>query len=364
MITKSNSTNPEMNEYINNYINNSTDELSYSNLKLLEKFNSKEYLSDKLISNYINIFCLIKDFIDKFISILKKNINLLPYSIKCFCKIINILIQKKFPEINVPQKNAFISQLLFKKIINPMLSDPGIELLINNFIISGYTLPNLKIMKEILNKLFFGKLFENNDDIHNNNYTPFNWYFLEKIPDIIEIFLKLTDVDLPSFISDLINDKLDSNFIYDYSKLNEDEKIIHYSICFNFSELIAILDGLSQLSSKVDISLYKEGNYLMKTFEKLNSEKNRKTLEFLRNKINCNSFFIARKRDKKRKSFSLLKEKEKEDESDTRKDLIEIKNENYYLLQKIIINKKYGELFDIKSGSKSNFNIKEIKKNY
>ena len=72
MITKSNSTNPEMNEYINNYINNSTDELSYSNLKLLEKFNSKEYLSDKLISNYINIFCLIKDFIDKFISILKK----------------------------------------------------------------------------------------------------------------------------------------------------------------------------------------------------------------------------------------------------------------------------------------------------
>ena len=355
MISKSNSTNSDINSYINNYINNSKDELYYSNLKLMEKFDLKEKLSNKLIFIYINKFNLIKDFIDRFISILKKNIILLPYSVKCFCKIINILIQKKFPDINVAHKNAFISQFFFKKIIKPILSDPGIELLINNFIISGNTIPNLNIINGILNKLFSGKLFV------DNNYTPFNWYFLEKIPDIIEIFSKLIDVELPDFIDELINDKLDSNFIYDYSKLNEDEKIIHSSICFNFQDLTAVLDGISQLSSKVDICQYKEGNYLLKTFEKLNSEKSREALESLYHKINVTSFFITRKGSKKRNNSSLLIDKDKEINNDAQKELIEIKNENYYLIQKIMINKEYKELFKIKSDSKKNFYIKEIK---
>ena len=57
----------------------------------------------------------------------------------------------------------------------------------------------------------------------------------------------------------------------------------------------------------------------------------------------------------------MIKDKGIENENDTQKELIEIKNENYYLIQKIMINKEYKELFKIKSDSKKNFYIKEIK---
>ena len=360
-ISQNNDMNRDMNDYLNNIINNSKDAFDYSNLKLLEKFDLKADISDKLIFIYINKFYFIKDFIEKFISFLKLNLNVLPYSIKCFCKIINILIQKKFPDINVAKKNAFIAQFLFKKIIMPILANPGLELLINNFIISGFTLPNLNIINEVLNKLFYGKLFDYND----SNYTPFNWYILEKIPEIIEIFSKVTDIELPSFIDDLINDRLDNNFIYDYSELNKEEVIMHYSICFTYNDLRSIIYGLNKAKSKIDISSYKNGSSLLKTFEILNSEKNRNLLNVLEKKINNKSFCIAKKIDKENKelnqSLNNNIDKDVEPENDDEKEYIEINCEHFYLIQKIKINSKYKELFGLKNESKKNFNIKEIK---
>ena len=41
-------------------------------------------------------------------------------------------------------------------------------------------------MNFIIKKLFSGKLFYN--DINEGNYTPFNWYFMEKIDNIFYIF--------------------------------------------------------------------------------------------------------------------------------------------------------------------------------
>lgn len=296
-------TNPDMSAYLNKNINNSNKGNSYSNIKLMLKFAVKRDLSNKLLSHYVINFYFIKDFIDKFISILKNNLIILPYHIKCFCKIISVLLQKKFPDINISLKNSFISKFLYNKIIGPILVNPEMELLINNFIISGFTLNNLNIINEILNKLFSGKLFEDNDDIHYNNYTPFNWYFLEKMPEIFEIFKKLTDIELPPILSDLINDKLDPNFNYDYLKDNKEEVIMHYSICFNCRDLKNILDGLDHLKNKVDITKYKEGNYILKTFEKLNTDKNRNELDILEknnNKIIIDKMKEDEKENKKK----------------------------------------------------------------
>ena len=352
--------NKDMNDYLNNIIKNAKGDESYSIHKLMDKFDLSNTSSDKIIFIYIKKFCLIKDFIDKFILILKNNLNFLPYSIKCICKIINVLIQKKFPEINSSQRNAFISQFFFKKIIKPILANPGLELLINDFIISGATEQNLNVINEILSQLFSGKLFENNDNIHLNNYTPFNWYFLEKMPEILEIFPKLTEVELPPFIDDLINDKLDPNFTYDYFELNKEEKIMHYSICFCYQDLKYILDSFSTLKDKIDISQYKDGNHLLKTFEKLNSEKNRNTLESLYKKNNNKSFFSVRKAEKdifkKTHTFNFTNK-----DKDTEKDLSEMEIENYYLIQELRTSKEYEDLFNIKSDSKNNFNLKAIK---
>ena len=360
MMSQSEITNKDMNDYLNNIIKNSKDEFSYSNQKLMEKFDVDNISSDKVIYIYIKKFYLIKEFIDKFILILKNDLDIIPYSIKCFCKIINVLIQKKFPDINSSQKNAFISKFFFKKIIKPILANPSLELLINDFIISGTTERNLNTINDILSQLFSGKLFENNDNIHLNNYTPFNWYFLEKMPEIFEIFLKLTDVELPFFIDDLINDKLDSNFTYDYFELNKEEKIMHYSICFCYNDLKNILDGFSKLKDKIDITRYKNGINLLKTFERLNSDKNRKTLDALYKKNNSKSFFIVRKSEKENLKKSNTYNYESKDK-DIGKDLSEMEVENYYLIQELNASKEYKDLLKIKSDSKNNFNLKKIK---
>lgn len=332
----------DMNDYLNNIISKAKNENSYSNFLLIQKLYIDKNLTDKLICQYINNFYFIKDFIDKFISILGKYLYLLPFSVKCFCKIIAVLIQKKFPNINISQKNAFISQFFFQKIIKPILDNPGIELFINNFIISGYTISNLKIINDILNKLFSFQLFEANNDNLYNNYTPFNWYFLEKIPEILEIFNKITDIELPQFIDDLINDKLDKNFTYDYFNLNKEDLIMHYSICFNCYDIIAILDGISKLKNKIDITNYKNGINILKSFEKLSSEKSRKEL----NQI-------------KRKNYNILCEKDKDNKKNNNQ-IKDINYQNYYLIQKLKINNENKILLKLKLGQKENFNLKEI----
>ena len=368
---ESRNTNPDMSAYLANIISKSTRENSYSIFELLTKFALKRDLSEKILTHYIVNFYLITDFIDKLISIIKKNLFFLPYHIKCFCKIIAMLLEKKFPNINNPQKIAFISQFFFKKILKPILANPRMELFINNFIISGFTIPNLNIIIEILNKLFSGELFEDNDDVHNNNFTPFNWYFLEKMPEIMEIFKKLTEIELPPFTDDLINDTINPNFSYDYFKENKDEEIMHYFICFTPRELKVILNSFSNLIDKLDITKYKDGDYMLKTFEKLNTEKNRNELELLaknNNNIISNANIKKNEKEKEKefnkgKSLILIREKDKEKENNNEKDLTEVNTDNYYLIQNFIYNDKYSSLFKLKIRTKQNFFIKEIKDN-
>ena len=370
-------TNSNKNDYLTNIINNAKSENSYSNYKLLEKFNFYHKYSDKLTSIYISNFYLIKDFLDKFLEALDKNIIMLPYYVKCLCKIISVLIQKKFPDINIAKKNAFISQFLFKKLIMPIFADPGMELLINNFIISGFTLSNLNIINELLDKLFSGQLFCDNNNIHKNNYTTFNWYFIEKMPLVYNIFNKITDIELPSFIDDLINDKLDPNFCYNYFELNKGESITHNSICFSYSDLNAILLGFNKLKEKVDLTQYKEGNLLLKSLEKFNSDRNKDDLYKSERRNNNVSFVIVKGKERSdidniddidinnhtnsNPFLYVLKNKEKSLDN-IYKEFVEINCESYYLIQNLKFNAKENkEIFDLTLESKYNYHIKELK---
>ena len=334
--------NPEMNDYLDNIIKNADNDNYYSTSQLMGRFQKNNIFSSKLIVLYMNKFFIIKNVLDKFISSLVQNLNVLPYYVKCICKIIATLIQKKFSDISSVQKRIFISKFFYKKLIMPILINPEIELLINNFIISGFTLPNLKIINQILNKLFSFKLFINNNySINNNIYTPFNWYILDKMPEIFEIFNKLTDIELPPFINDFINDKLDPNFSYDYFSLNKDESIMHQTICFTNQDINSILDGFSKLKEKVDINIYKNGNKVLKAYENIIYAKKRN---------NENSI----------ETFVIFNEYDNGDESN-KKELFEYNYENYYLLQNLNINKEYKEIFDLDLNSKKNYYIKVTK---
>lgn len=66
------------------------------------------------------------------------------------------------------------------------------------------------------------------------------------MPDIINIFEKITKVTLPHFIEDLLNDRLKDDFQYDYFRENPDEVMFHRSICFNLHDIKAILDNIEK----------------------------------------------------------------------------------------------------------------------
>ena len=337
-----------MRDYCNNQVINSEkengDEFYYSISKLMEKlYNVKS--SEEILYFYQLDFLKIIDFIEQLLNNLKNNLYLLPYSVKCLCKIISILIQKKFPNINATQKNAFIADFLFKQLLIPILSNPAIGVLINNFIISRTTLSNLQIINEILVQFISGKFFKDSID---NDYTPFNWYFLEKMPDILEIFDKITKVTLPNFIEDLLNDRLDENYKYDYFKENPDEVMYHRSICFNLHEINSILNNINKCKEIIFIN-DNQGIIFKKTFDKLYSNKNRKLLDDLKNNedIETTKYIKSLKKDK---------EKEKLDFEYVRK------KTNYYLLTSLIANDKYKDIFNLQLAQKPNFTIKELKK--
>ena len=343
---------------INQIINcdNKGNELYYSSSKLMEKLYQVNK-SEHILYLYQLDFQKIVEFIEQILANLKNNLYLLPYSVKCLCKIISILIEKKFPNINATQKNAYIAAFLFRQLLIPILENPAIGVLINNFIISRTTLSNLKIITDILVQFVSGKFFKDSVD---NDYTPFNFYFLEKMPDILEIFEKITKVALPHFIEDLLNDKLDENYEYDYFRENPDEIMFHRSICFNLQDISAILDGLDKCKDNCQDKIFMNnmpGMIFKKTFEKLNTNKNRKILDDLKNSEDLVE--TTQKEIKYRKSIT-KKDKEKA------KEKLEFENvrkkTNYFLITSLIANDKYKEVFELQLDQKPNYTIKELKK--
>ena len=340
-----------MKNYCNNQLincKNVKDENYYSNKKFMESLYKMNESRDVLYL-YQNSFSSIIDFIGQILTNLKNNLYLLPYSVKCLCKIISILIEKKFPTINATQKNAYIADFFFKKLLIPILANPGVGLLINNFIISDNTLKNLKIINEVLGQLVSGKFYRNNE---NSDYSSFNWYFLEKMPEILEIFEKLTKVTLPHFIEELLYDKLDRNYQYDYFRENPNEVMYHRSICFNLSNINSLLNSMEKCQNKIFINDI-PGNIFKKTFEKLNSTKNRKLINDLIK--NSKDMELDNKDIKTRKSVK--PNKDKDNNNTNVKEKI-----HYFLITSLIANDKYKELFNFQLDKNLCYTLKELKK--
>ena len=185
-----------------------------------------------------NFFCVI-DNINQIISHILDNLNFLPYSVKCLCKIISILIKNKFPDINIIEQNKFIGKFFVSKLFLPFFINPTFEALISNFLISKKTTKNLQVISKILVKLYSGELFKNDET--NSQYTPFNLFFIEKMPYVIKIFEEIQNITLPNFIQKLINNELPEDFKFNYFTENPDEIIFHRSICFTLDDIGAIL---------------------------------------------------------------------------------------------------------------------------
>ena len=129
------------------------------------------------------------------------------------------------------KQNAFISKFIIEKLLIPFLLSPNFNAHISDFNISENSIKNLKIICNIIKIFFSGKLILNNST--EGNYTPFNWFFIEKMEKILFFFEKAINVSLPSFIKKFINDKLTNDYSYNYFEENKDKICADISICFN-----------------------------------------------------------------------------------------------------------------------------------
>ena len=216
----------------------------------------------------------------------------------------------------------------------PFISFPNFNALISDFVISGNTIKNIKVLNNILKKLFSGKFFLNNST--ECNYTPFNWFFLDNMEKVLNFFDKTTNVNLPNFINKYINGELPNNYIYNYFSENENQICSNISICFNTNNIYYLITGLKKYNNLFNI----ENDKLKKAFSRLKEEN-------MMNEIrNINENLKKQYKEEMKKNEKI---KEKEQQTDA---------EIYYLYNNLEIDKKYENLFNNKI---ANFYI-DIKK--
>ena len=240
----------EMIDFIQSIISEcTTNPDKYSNKVILEKINNN--IRSGFIMNYYQVgFLQVIDIIDIIFDNLLNNIGLLPYSIKCICKIISILIQKKFPDAKKVERNKFLVSFFFINLFFPILVNPSLNTFTNEVIITNSSIEKFQLIMTILNNITFGKLFV------NNFYSPFNWYIIEKMPQLLKFLDDICEVSLPPFIDKLINDELPEDYQYDYFAENPEETILFRSICYNINELYSLVTNAEKF--KEDITLDKK----------------------------------------------------------------------------------------------------------
>ena len=227
----------------------SKDKDIYSIKNFLEIIETNKENSDKIINYYISSFIQITDIINIFFENLIKNVDMMPYSIKCICKIIYILINKHLNALPSIEKLAYFNIFFFDVILLDILEEPSSNTFLNEFIISESTKNKMKIFQEILYKIFYGELFRKTD------FIPFNFYIIEKFSYVIEFQKKLINLKLPGFIDKIINDEeFENNYEYNYFKENPEENILYRNICFNINELCSIISNAEKCKKDLNIS--------------------------------------------------------------------------------------------------------------
>ena len=343
------------------------------------KNNNKEFYSNSVLiqnlyhsNNPPDILAIYKEQITEIISFiniliedLTSNTFLIPYSVKCICKIIFILIKQKFKTKRTVEINAFISKFFLEILLIPIISSPTNNAYITDFVISENTLKNINTTNKILSKLFSGCLFKNNDK--EANYTSFNKFFLEKMPQILYFFQKAVEVKLPNFIENFLENKLEKNFEYDYFEENKESIYTNISLVFKISNIESLIKGVKKCGNLFT----KKENKKKETPTPDKKDKNDKFEKFklIFNKLEggetIQSIKTVEEKIIKEYSIKLQTELELEKKKDkTKKEKISPVNEIecYFLFLEEIYEKKYKYIFKLeKSTSDYYIELKSLK---
>ena len=108
------------------------------------------------------------------------------------------------------------------------------------------------------------------------NYTPFNIYFMENIPQVFKFYEKIVKVKLPKFIDEFIDENVSiDDYTFDYFKENPNEVLLHKSMLLNIDEFNAIYKNLTNNKDKLFNIAKEEKKGIFKKLFKENKDKNK-----------------------------------------------------------------------------------------
>ena len=331
----------EFYSYIIEKISNDPD--IFSNKGILEIIKEKEFKGYQraIIEKYKSNFLFIKNKIDFFLQNLIDKIGTVPYTIRCICKVISLLLNKKFPLLFKYPRNSFIGKFIFDKCIFPVLSLEN-KNIIENRLLSVNTKKCLNVIISVLSKANKCLLFNYNIDTEK---TIFNHYLIEIIPLLNKFYDKLINIELPKVLDDLVTKtklKLEENIgnkihnfrkknkikpqeretpppstinnsdenilLYNYFKEHSDEILHLQSICFSLDDILYILNLLNR-----NLKAYKKlpkNNYFEKTYELIKSLAYKIDKEISKDP-HKKIFFVIFQDEKNNQLEQLLKQKKK-----------------------------------------------------
>jgi len=295
-----------------------------------------------IIEKYIYNFLFIKQKIDFLIQSLIDKISIIPYTIRCICKVISLLMTKKFPLLPKYLRNSFLGKFIFDKCIFPVLNFENKNVM-DSRIFSTSTKKCLNVIISVLSNANKCCLFPTTTDTEK---TIFNYYLIEIIPYLNKFYEKVIDIKLPKALEELVSKaklKIEKNIdnkifnfkrksgkvtlkqvnseeekkkeqkkpenknLYDYFKENSDEIIHLESICFSLSDVLFIL-SLIEKNKKIFQGLPRF-DFFIKTCDKI-KEDEKNINSSIKNYPDMKLFHIIFKDEKNNKLEELLRNTE------------------------------------------------------
>ena len=314
----------------------------FTNVGLKLILNDSYFKSNKslILVKYFDNFLFIKQKIDYLIQTLIDKISTIPYTVRCICKVISLLMHKKFPLLPKYLRNSFLGKFIFDKCIFPVLSFENKNVM-DSRIFSSNTKKCLNVIISVLSNANRCCLYPTTTDTEK---TIFNYYLIEIIPILNQFYEKVIDIKLPKALEDLVsqvklkieqnidnkifnfkrkNDKRrfepfkkedekkkkepvqnENKVLYDYFKKNDDEILHLESICFSISDVLYILNLINR-KPKIFEEL-PQYDFFLKTCEKIREEDNY-LIETDKKSTKIKQFFIIFKDEKNAQLEKLLR---------------------------------------------------------
>ena len=323
-------------------IGNDPDLFTNTGLKLV--LNDNYFKNNKffILKKYFDNFLFIKKKIDYIIQSLIDKISTIPYTVRCICKVISLLMYKKFPLLPKYLRNSFLGKFIFDKCIFPVLSFENKNVM-DSRIFSSNTKKCLNVIISVLSNANRCCLYPTTTDTEK---TIFNYYLIEIIPILNQFYEKVIDIELPKALEDLVSQvklKIEQNIdnkifnfrrkndkkrypteelkkkkkepinqkteiLFDYFKENDDEIMHLESICFSLSDVLFILELIKRKEKSFEgLPKY---DFFKKTCERIQFD-DFKLNEIDKKSTDIKQFFIIFRDEKNSQLEKLLRSQKK-----------------------------------------------------